>query len=219
MLKDYVLQTTNAPGTAATINLDTAAVAGRRKYTSAFSTGATVYYFLDDGTQFEDGYGTFTSGTPDTLTRTVITNSSGTTSRLNFNLSGTKVYCSLPASKAVYMDNSNNAVITGSLTVGTGGSFLASLSANGYQKLPSGIIIQWGNATTGGGGGVTVTFPISFPTAVYSAVTAVINAGAAPTVILASVNVVASGFGVGSSDSATQAFVPGASFYWMAIGR
>ena len=41
-----------------------------------------------------------------------------------------------------------------------------SLSANGYQKLPGGLIIQWGglNITTG----TVVTFPIAFPNTLYS---------------------------------------------------
>jgi hypothetical protein len=40
--------------------------------------------------------------------------------------------------------------------------FAASLASSGYQKLPSGLIIQWGNAdfTTAG---VQVTYPIPFP--------------------------------------------------------
>jgi hypothetical protein len=39
--------------------------------------------------------------------------------------------------------------------------FLASLAVNGYQKLPSGYIIQWGEAATGNG--VGVNFPLVFP--------------------------------------------------------
>ncbi|ABE45630.1 gp53-like domain-containing protein [Polaromonas sp. JS666] len=46
----------------------------------------------------------------------------------------------------------------------------ASVAASGYQKLPSGLIIQWGvftgNATPGNP--VAVTFPLTFPTALYS---------------------------------------------------
>jgi hypothetical protein len=34
-----------------------------------------------------------------------------------------------------------------------------SKSTNGYQKLPSGLILQWGDT-----GGLSVTFPITFPT-------------------------------------------------------
>lgn len=41
------------------------------------------------------------------------------------------------------------------------------LSAQGYQKLPSGLIIQWGSVATSGTGSKTsnVTFPIAFPSA------------------------------------------------------
>jgi len=41
-------------------------------------------------------------------------------------------------------------------------------SSNGYQKLPSGVIVQWGNIATSGSGGVTLTYPIAFPNAVVS---------------------------------------------------
>ncbi len=40
---------------------------------------------------------------------------------------------------------------------------------NGYQKLPSGLIIQWGTSVsvTNGGGGAGVIYPIAFPTATF----------------------------------------------------
>jgi len=41
--------------------------------------------------------------------------------------------------------------------------FGSSLSASGYQKLPSGLIIQWGAITVAGDSYATVTFPIAFP--------------------------------------------------------
>jgi hypothetical protein len=42
-----------------------------------------------------------------------------------------------------------------------------SLAASGYQKLPSGLIVQWGVGTTVDATG-SVTFPIAFPTACRS---------------------------------------------------
>lgn len=43
--------------------------------------------------------------------------------------------------------------------------FPFSLAGNGYQKLPSGLIIQWGLfAHSGGGGGELLTFPTAFTT-------------------------------------------------------
>ena len=49
--------------------------------------------------------------------------------------------------------------------------FASSLAASGYQKLPSGLIVQWGTATTSAGTG-TITFPIAFPTVCRSLVIA-----------------------------------------------
>jgi hypothetical protein len=44
-----------------------------------------------------------------------------------------------------------------------------SLSANGYQKLPSGLIIQWGNLAVGSS--TTVNFNIAFPNNCFICVT------------------------------------------------
>lgn len=43
-----------------------------------------------------------------------------------------------------------------------------SLAASGYQRLPGGLIVQWGKATTSGTVDVTVTYPVAFPTATAS---------------------------------------------------
>jgi len=42
--------------------------------------------------------------------------------------------------------------------------FTSSKATNGYQKLPGGLIIQWGSSTVS-----NVVFPVSFPTAVLNA--------------------------------------------------
>lgn len=42
-------------------------------------------------------------------------------------------------------------------------NFGASILSNGYQKLPSGLILQWGTFVTDGAGASTVTLPIAFP--------------------------------------------------------
>ena len=44
-----------------------------------------------------------------------------------------------------------------------------SFAASGYQRLPGGLIIQWGTVTLTGQTPVTVTFPIAFPTAFRAA--------------------------------------------------
>ena len=47
-------------------------------------------------------------------------------------------------------------------------SFAKSLGSNGYQKLPGGLIIQWGSVMTNASGFAAVTFPVAFPVAVLS---------------------------------------------------
>ncbi|MFM0165652.1 hypothetical protein PQR39_35120 [Paraburkholderia sediminicola] len=61
------------------------------------------------------------------------------------------------------------AVVSGSIALGYSGLFGSSLAANGYQKLPSGLIIQWGTAVSNSSGVATLTLPITFPTALLSA--------------------------------------------------
>ena len=55
--------------------------------------------------------GTVTDATPDTLSRdTVLSNSSGNTSKISFSAGTKDVFCTMPASKSVYLDSSGNPV-------------------------------------------------------------------------------------------------------------
>ena len=95
----------------------------------------------------------------------------------------------LPAS--INVDVGEDAEITkfGTSWVLTGGtvlrrlpSFAASFAGNGYQKLPSGLLLQWGNFTgQGTGNSVGITFPIAFPNACQALVAMGANANTAPT--------------------------------------
>lgn len=56
--------------------------------------------------------------------------------------------------------------VTGAVSLANLPGFAKSLSQNGYLKLPSGLIIQWGNANTNAATqAATITFPIAFPNA------------------------------------------------------
>ncbi|KVG83743.1 hypothetical protein WJ36_08900 [Burkholderia ubonensis] len=58
---------------------------------------------------------------------------------------------------------------SGSAVVGQSSKFAASLNSNGYQKLPSGLIIQWGSVPNiPAGGSATVNYPIAFPNSLLS---------------------------------------------------
>jgi hypothetical protein len=61
-------------------------------------------------------------------------------------------------------------------------SLAGSAAANGYQRLPSGIIIQWGTILGLTGGPTTITFPIAFPTALLNTNASAAD-GAGPTVV------------------------------------
>ena len=66
-----------------------------------------------------------------------------------------------------HLDNINNGIHSKT----SFGDFAVAKTLNGYQRLPNGLIIQWGriNGTLGSMGG-RVTFPIAFPNTCFSAV-------------------------------------------------
>ncbi|MFM0261584.1 gp53-like domain-containing protein [Paraburkholderia sediminicola] len=57
------------------------------------------------------------------------------------------------------------------------GDFASSLTGNGYQKMPSGLIIQWGQCSPTNGS-YSVTFPIAFPNAGLAALANELGASA-----------------------------------------
>ena len=108
VLNDRVRETSTSQGTG-TINL-AGAVTGFQTFVSGIGDGNTTYYAIfEEGTNlFEIGLGTVTDATPDTRSRTtVLSNSSGNTSNINFNSGGSStlsVFCTMPASKSVFLD-------------------------------------------------------------------------------------------------------------------
>ena len=111
VLNDRVRETSTSQGTG-TINL-AGAVTGFVTFVSGIGTGNTTYYAIfEEGTNlFEIGLGTVTDATPDTLARdTVLSNSSGNTSKISFSGGTLSVFCTMPASKSVYLDSTGTPV-------------------------------------------------------------------------------------------------------------
>ena len=110
VLNDRVKETSTTTGTG-TLNLAGASV-GFVTFVAGIGNSNTTYYAINaQGTSnWEVGIGTVTDATPDTLARTTVLNTSaGNTSKINF--SGTlDVFCTMPASKTVYLDSSGNPV-------------------------------------------------------------------------------------------------------------
>ena len=101
VIADRVKETTTTGGTG-TVTL-AGAVAGFQSF-SAIGNGNSTYYTITDATNgtWEVGIGTYTSsGT--TLSRdTVLSNSAGNTSRINFSSGTQNVFVTLPSSRTVY---------------------------------------------------------------------------------------------------------------------
>ena len=124
---DRVKETTTTTGTG-TVNLAGAA-SGFRTFVAGVGDGNTTYYAITlPGTaEFEVGLGTITDASPDTLARTTIISSSNSDSAVNFSAGTKTIFCTLPASKTVFLDASGN-------IVAANGSNLTALNASNLSS-------------------------------------------------------------------------------------
>ena len=110
VLNDRVKETSTTSGTG-TFDLDGAST-GFVTFVAGIGNSNTTYYAIhEQGTNnWEVGIGTVTDAATDTLARTtVLNNSVGSTAKINF--SGTlDVFCTMPASKSVYLDSTGTPV-------------------------------------------------------------------------------------------------------------
>lgn len=124
----------------------------------------------------------------------------------------------------IQFDTSGNTNINGALTASSFPIFTGSnqsLGSSGYQKLPGGLIIQWGQASSSISVDTTVTYPIPFPNGVLS-LTATVNNGAGSTSSFASIGstvgvATKTSFNFGVRTSNTAARISEA-VSWLAIG-
>jgi phage baseplate assembly protein gpV len=110
VLNDRVRETTTTTGTGA-VSLG-GAVSGFETFAAGIGNSNTVYYAIvhRSAAEFEVGLGTLDGDSSD-LTRTTVISSSNSDSAVNF-ASGTKdVFCTLPASKAVFEDANNHVTL------------------------------------------------------------------------------------------------------------
>ena len=115
VINDRVKETTTTTGTGA-VSLG-GAVTGFETFAAGIGNSNTVYYCIahQDQAEFEVGLGTLDDDSSD-LTRTTVISSSNSDSAVNFS-SGTKdVFCTLPASKLIFEDGSNNVAFAGAVT-------------------------------------------------------------------------------------------------------
>ena len=109
VINDRVKVTSTTTGTGA-MALGSA-VTGFETFEAGIGNSNTTYYanFNTGTTEWEVGYGTL-DGSSANLTRTTVLSSSNSDSAVDF-ASGTKdVFCTMPASKTVYLDSSGDPV-------------------------------------------------------------------------------------------------------------
>jgi hypothetical protein len=101
-----------------------------------------------------------------------------------------------------------------------------SLGTNGFQKLPGGLILQWGTVVLAFNGNAnngfygvsgTITFPINFTTACYNVSATPYRAGMFYGASIAVTGLTTSGFSASGSNQYGDS--SGMSIYWFAIGK
>ena len=104
VVNDRVKETSTTTGTG-TFTL-AGAVTGFETFSSAIGNSNTTYYAisLQGGAEFEVGLGTVAAGT---LARTTIISSSNSDSVVDFSAGTKDVFCTLPASKALFKNASD----------------------------------------------------------------------------------------------------------------
>jgi len=97
-------------------------------------------------------------------------------------------------------------------------AFGNSIAASGYQKLPSGLIIQWGLTGFAGTTGQVITFPIAFPTACRSFVATALGTNSTGADIVEYSAIGATTAAVQLVNATTSTFASGYC-QWIAIGH
>ena len=117
VLNDRVKETTTTTGTG-TLTLS-GAVTGYETFGTGVGNSNTTYYAvtLPGTAEFEVGLGTLSSDSS-TLARTTVISSSNSDNAVNFSAGTKTIFCTLPASKTVFLDGSGNATLGADLSVG-----------------------------------------------------------------------------------------------------
>lgn len=161
VVADRVKVTVSAPGSTQSITLGSA-VTGFQNF-SVIGDGNTTYYTIADqsGNNWEVGVGTYTSSGTLLSRDTVLANSAGTTSRINFSSGTQDVFVTYPAGRSIYGGAGgaivvNQTTVNESYTIGSGTNGISvgpitiaagkSVTVSGSQK--------WFVASTSSSGGV-----------------------------------------------------------------
>lgn len=192
----------------------TAAHAGNEIYAS--STGGSITLTLPAASALKAGakFKIFNTGVSDVIVSRVgtdtivVNNTTNTVTAVTLRRGDSIVLTSLGTGGLWYHGG-------GTAQLGSAGAFGASLASNGWQRLPSGLIIQWGSVATSASAGVAVTFPIAFPASII----AVVLGSSQGSSVLATFDSTANtGFIMNGWNPLTGARVSFSAAYWIAVG-
>ena len=175
------------------------------------TTGFQIYCNFTSGTA-ADNYFTVTVTNANTFT--IAYGSSLTTSGNLTWYYSPKGLISIASDDEVIAGTNTDRAVTPS---GFKGSFTGSnvsLSSSGYQKLPSGLIMQWGTSSSiGADSSATITYPTAFPSAVVSVqITPIISIQIGGAGVHSVSSVGTSSFVINNGQDASTPF------YWTGIG-
>ena len=155
VLADRVQETTTTSGTG-TVTLN-GAVPGFQDFVTGIGSGNITYYTLYDPTSYEweVGIGTFTSSGSDTLSRdTVLSNSLGTTAKINFAGNQTSVFVTYPTEKSVNLNADGVAEIGGPISYADTGLIATFTSTEaGYNQ----IVVQNKSSATNASANINIS--------------------------------------------------------------
>lgn len=178
VLADRVQETASAPGTGSVTLLG--AVTGYQTF-AVIGNGNTTYYTIADqgGANWEVGIGTYSTSGPTLARTTVLSNSLGTTAKINFSSGTQSVFVTYPSEKSVNLDASDNVSALGTVSSGTwqgttigvayGGTGVTSSSGansvvlrDANQNITVNRVNQANTTTTAAGGTTALTAASSY---------------------------------------------------------
>jgi len=117
VLNDRVKETTTTSGTNPFALAG--AVTGFETFAAGVGNNNTTYYAvtLPGTSEFEVGLGTLSSDSS-TIARTTVISSSNSDNAVNFSAGTKTIFCTIPASKSVFLDASGNATLGADLSIG-----------------------------------------------------------------------------------------------------
>ena len=178
VLADRVQETASAPGTGSVTLLG--AVTGYQTF-AVIGNGNTTFYTIADqgGANWEVGIGTYSTTGPTLARTTVLSNSLGTTAKINFSSGTQSVFVTYPSEQSVNLDASGNVSALGTVASGTwqgttvgvaygGTGVTASSGANSVvlrdanQNITVNRVNQANTTTTAAGGTTALTAASSY---------------------------------------------------------